>query len=145
MRSKRGDLTYLVATNVASLLIARCALRNWGATKTERATVWPGDELVNGPARSVTRAVTIQAPAEQVWRWLVQIGENRAGVYGYEKLEDLLGIDVPHTDCIKPLWQRLTEGDEVDLPGRNWFGSPDIETHTVATVVPGQVLVLVSG
>jgi hypothetical protein len=37
------------------------------------------------------RAVTIDAPVEDVWPWLAQIGQDRAGFYSYEWLENLAG------------------------------------------------------
>jgi hypothetical protein len=39
----------------------------------------PGDDLVPSPLVETTHAVTINAPPEQVWPWLVQIGQGRAG------------------------------------------------------------------
>jgi hypothetical protein len=60
--------------------------RDWGATKRECLTRLPGDDLVAEPADITTRAVTIDAPADAVWRWLVQIGQDRGGVYSYDRL-----------------------------------------------------------
>jgi hypothetical protein len=34
-----------------------------------------------------TRAVTIDAPPELVWPWLVQVGDRRAGFYSYDWIE----------------------------------------------------------
>ncbi|MEO8887846.1 MAG: SRPBCC family protein [Jatrophihabitantaceae bacterium] len=134
----------LTVASAATLLVARRAVRDWGATKSECGSVLPGDDLGPDPTTVLTRAVTVKAPSEEVWRWLVQLGENRGGSYGYQKLEDVLGIDVPHADCVKPRWQHLVEGDQVVLVGPGRFGGPDAVAHSVITVVPQRTIVLVS-
>ena len=55
---------------------------HWGATGEERRRHWPGDELVKVPGHS-TRAVTIHAPVEAIWPWIMQIGQDRGGFYSY--------------------------------------------------------------
>ena len=56
-------------------------LRNWGATGQERRLALPGDELIPEPAEMTTIGVTVAAPTAEVWRWLVQIGQDRGGLY----------------------------------------------------------------
>ena len=56
----------------------------WGATDVEVALRAAGDELVRDPNLVATRAVTVDAPPEAVWPWLVQIGTGRAGWYSYD-------------------------------------------------------------
>jgi hypothetical protein len=41
----------------------------------------PGDELLLSAQVVITHAVTIAAAPEQVWPWLVQLGQGRAGFY----------------------------------------------------------------
>jgi hypothetical protein len=65
----------------AGLYAARRYYRNWGATKEECSMRLPGDELVRAPVVQATEAVTIDAPASSVWRWLVQMGQDRGGVF----------------------------------------------------------------
>jgi hypothetical protein len=48
----------------------------------------PGDELVPKPSFNSTRAITIDAPPEAVWPWLVQIGYGRAGWYSYDLFDN---------------------------------------------------------
>jgi len=43
----------------------------------------PGDDLVGTPIVAGTRAITIDAPPELVWPWLIQQGFGRAGWYSY--------------------------------------------------------------
>jgi hypothetical protein len=54
---------------------------HWGATGTEANSAYPGDHLIAQPRFAPTRALTINAPPEQVWPWIVQIGIGRAGFY----------------------------------------------------------------
>lgn len=55
----------------------RPRLLHWGATDDEVNGAFPGAELVPHGERGATMAVTIDAPAEQVWPWLVQMGGDR--------------------------------------------------------------------
>ena len=63
------------------LLVIAPWQHRWGATDDEVARTLPGDEIVVPDVGSVTRAITIAAPPEKVWPWLVQIGLGRAGWY----------------------------------------------------------------
>lgn len=87
--------------------------RAWGATGEEVSTALPGDELTPRPAEQNTRAITIAAPPEEVWPWLVQMGADRGGFYSYAWLENLFGLDIHNADGIVDLWQHLGVGDWV--------------------------------
>lgn len=101
-----------VAVTVASPVLRRWYNR-WGATDEELDQPLPGDELVREPKLGYTRAVTIEAPPEQVWPWLVQIGQGRGGFYSYDGLENLLGCGIHSAEQILPDHQRLAVGDLV--------------------------------
>jgi len=58
-------------------------LTAWGATVAEQQMTLPGDELAPYPAVRVTRALTIAAPPDKVWPWLLQVGQDRSGFYSY--------------------------------------------------------------
>jgi hypothetical protein len=87
----------------------------WGATELERSRSLPGDELVlhPQPGAGSTRAITIRAPAAAVWPWLAQLGQDRAGFYSYELLEDLVGCEMPHENRIQPQFQGWRVGDKL--------------------------------
>src|SRR6516165_2784319 len=102
----------------------------------------PGDELVADPASVATRAVTVEAPPEEVWRWLVQIGQDRGGMYSYDGLENVLGLRIHSTDRIREEWQRLDAGDRVRLVPKGWLGLPEGLALSVARVDPGRSIVL---
>lgn len=126
---------------VAAAAVLRGA-RDWGATAAERSQPLPGDELVAEPADTVTRAVGIAAPAAEVWRWLVQIGQGRGGMYSYDRVENLLGLDIHSTDEIRDEWQHLDVGDEVVLVRPGWGPLEQGYALPVARVVPGEAIVL---
>jgi hypothetical protein len=48
----------------------------------------PGDDPVPEPSFNATRAITIAAPPEQVWPWIVQLGTGRAGFYAYDLFDN---------------------------------------------------------
>jgi hypothetical protein len=69
----------------------------------------PGDDLIPGAA-STTRAVTVAAPPEQVWPWLVQLGYGRGGWYSYDWIDN---EGRPSVDRVLPELQRLRVGDQI--------------------------------
>ena len=61
----------------------------WGATRTEQRADLPGDGLLPAAQYKSTRAITINAPPEAIWPWLVQVGWGRAGFYSHDLLDNL--------------------------------------------------------
>jgi len=133
----------LILSAAAALgLQAVHARRNWGATADEIDATLPGDELVPGPAENTTLGVTINAPAEWVWAWLVQIGQGRGGMYSYDWAENLMGLDIHTTDQVRDEWQHLAPGDRVVVVPEGYGPMPAGYAFTVARVEPPRVLVL---
>ncbi len=126
----------------AGLLAARRYYRNWGTTKEECETALPGDELVDQPAVQTTEGIWIDAPAAQVWPWLVQMGHDRGGMYSYEKLENLVGIKHRNADRIHPEWQHLAAGDVIRLAPRGWMGLREGIALPVVQLTEGEAIVL---
>jgi hypothetical protein len=83
----------------------------WGASDEEVHRPMPGDALIPDAA-STTRAITIAAPAEQVWPWLVQLGYGRAGWYSYDWIDN---EGRPSADRILPQLQQLQVGDQIPM------------------------------
>jgi hypothetical protein len=94
--------------------LARPRILRWGATDDEAVGPLPGDELVPAPRSSSTRAIDIGAPATDVWPWLVQMGQDRGGLYSYDWLENLIGLRFHSADRPHPEWE-LEVGDVVRL------------------------------
>ncbi|MGY1829333.1 hypothetical protein ACI8AA_02770 [Geodermatophilus sp. SYSU D01180] len=116
--------------------------RDWGATPGEAAGVLPGDELVPGPAEQTTLGVSVAAPVEEVWAWLVQIGQGRGGMYSYDWLENLVRLDIHSADEVRAEWQHLAVGDRVVVVPGGWGPLPDGYAFRVARVDPPRTLVL---
>jgi hypothetical protein len=131
-----------MATFLAAGLAARCRLRNWGATREEVDSVLSGDELVPGPAVTTTLAVSVAAPPADVWAWLVQIGQDRGGMYSYDLVENLVGLQIHSTGELRNEWQNLGVGDRVQLVPKGWCGISRGVSLPVARLDPGRSLVL---
>lgn len=125
-----------------SALAARRYFRNWGATRAECATALPRDELIPDPAVVTTQAVWVEATPAEIWPWLVQLGQDRAGMYSYEALENLIGLDIHNADRIHDEWQSLAPGDVVRLVPKGWLGVADGVAMPVAAVLPEKAIVL---
>jgi len=119
--------------------VVRPRMATWGATDAEIDARLPGDELLGTGATRMTRAITIAAPVEEVWRWLVQIGEDRAGFYSYAWLERLALTDMHNADRIVPEWQHRARGDTIWLAQR--YG--DRGRQVAAVLEPPRALVMV--
>ena len=143
--STGGSLIHGLAESLAGAgFIAAAALLHpfvqrwysrWGATPGEAAEPFPGDDLVPAPRIQSTRAITIQAPSEVVWGWVAQIGQERGGLYSYERLENLIGSDMHNADRVHPE-QELHAGDRVRL------GPKGYPLFVVETIDRGRALVL---
>ena len=51
----------------------------WGATAAEIERVMPGDAAIPEATYDTTLGITIDAPAADIWPWLVQMGYRRGG------------------------------------------------------------------
>jgi hypothetical protein len=89
----------------------------WGATAAEATAQLPGDALVPAAQYRATRAISIDAPASQVWPWLIQVGCLRAGFYSNDLLDNLAR---PSAVTIVPALQHLEIGQLVPMspPGQ---------------------------
>jgi hypothetical protein len=74
----------------------------WGCRCTPARHGYPGDELVPHPTWGWTHAVEIDAPVEEVWPWVAQLGVDRGGFYSYSWLENLVGCGVRNAETIHP-------------------------------------------
>jgi hypothetical protein len=118
---------------------------SWGATPAEVTAALPGDQIAPDAYVSWDNSLTIQAPVEQVWPWIIQMGDTRAGYYSYAFIEKALmrvmGLSAAevegyynNADRIHPEWQNpaLGQGLIVDMlkiksfePNRNMVGGTD--------------------
>lgn len=106
------------AAAVATAYLVGTPLRRWGTRGDEATRALPGEDLVAGRAATLTQAVDIAVPPEQVWPWLVQLGQDKAGFYSYAWLENLGGSGITNADHVDPAWQRTRVGDPLRLHPR---------------------------
>jgi hypothetical protein len=107
----------------------------WGTTAEERALVLPGDDLVPVPRWSYVHAMTIDTPPAAVWPWIAQLGQEHAGFYSYEGLENLFGCRIHNASRIHPEWQHPQVGDLVYL-------HPRVPPLPITRLEPGRLIVL---
>lgn len=104
-------LTIWTGATAIYLLLLWPWMRTWGATEAEIAASLPGDDIVPAANLRTTKGITIQAPPEAIYPWLLQIGVDRGGMYSYDWLENLFGLNVHSADRILPEYQSVQIGD----------------------------------
>jgi hypothetical protein len=97
------------------VLVIRPWHLRWGAEPEDEKRELPGDKLLPKDGTQILHAVTIDAPVEEVWPWLAQLGQDRGGFYSYEWLENLAGCQMRNADRIHPEWQHRELGETVHL------------------------------
>ena len=128
------------ALSVYEFLVRPWMMR-WGATEEEREVPLPGDEGSEAEA-GATRGLTIHAPVELVWAWLIQLGQDRGGFYSYTPLENLFLADMVNADRLHGEWQHRQPGDIVWLAPPSRYGGT--ARMVVAEVDPPRTLALVT-
>ena len=131
-------LTFVLAVSAAAMAYLRYVRPwqlTWGATDAEVARRLPSDDLVTRPTFDATRAITLEAPPEQVWPWLVQIGLTRAGWYSYDLLDNL---GRPSAREIIPELQNLRPGDIVPMSPDGKQGMAVLSVDAPTSMVWGE-------
>ena len=93
----------------------------WGCRKAEADQNFPVDNLVDTPNNQFTHAIEINAPAEDIWPWVAQIGQGRGGFYSYEALENLAGMQICNADEILPEFQNPHLGDLIPFSAEDGY------------------------
>jgi len=103
------------------------------ATTLEKRRALPADSLVPEPIFTSTHAITIDAPPEQVWPWVAQMGAGRAGWYSWDAIDN---GGTPSATSIQPNFQTVVAGDVMPaIPGAT-------DALVVAAIDPPRDLVL---
>jgi hypothetical protein len=143
--TRLGRAAAIVGVSAALLLVTYMYLvrpwhMRWGATDAEVSATLPGDDLVPVALQGSQsdRAITIAAPPEAIWPWLVQLGQAKGGWYSYETLENLLGCQMTNADSINPEWQNTIAGDNVGMYPEG-SGPPP---YRVAAILPNRAFIM---
>lgn len=139
-----SPLTILFLCYASAVIVARPWYMRMGSTADERRAAVFGDTLYPDARYIVDNAITIEAPADSVWPWLVQIGQDRAGFYSYESLENLVGARIRNADSIVPAWQDRRSGQLIRAVPPDYLGGRlgrDLGWRVVA-LDPGRAMVL---
>jgi hypothetical protein len=138
--SRLLKLTFVVALMLAAVVETYrrwlgAWQRRWGTQSDEAERTLPGDEIVQQPNYLTTRAITVDAPPEDIYPWLLQMGYHRGGLYSYDILDRLFGFtDAPSATTILPEFQDLKVGDAIPL-GRG-------EPFPVRELIPNRAFIL---
>lgn len=137
-------ISWLFLLYVALVLALRPWNVQWGTSEAERAMALPGDEFVPVAHYRIDHAITINAPTESVWPWLIQMGQDRGGFYSYTRLENAVGAKITNAGQIVPEWQTRRVGELVPTVPENYLGGIFSSRLgcKVLKIVPGQALVL---
>jgi hypothetical protein len=104
--------------------------RTYGATPPECRRALPGDDLVREPMAVTTHAITIGAPPERIWPWLIQMGWHRGAWYTAQWVDRLLfRANNPSADRLLPEFQHLEVGDHIP------DGPPESQCEFVITEI----------
>jgi hypothetical protein len=79
----------------------------------------PGDEVIPDAQGQFTHSIVIEASADRIWPWLIQMGCHRAGFYSLDLLDN---AGVPSAHEVHPEWQQLHAGDKI-------AASPEEDAH----------------
>jgi len=108
-----------------------------GTRRTDRLRQFPGDSSISEPRWTWCHAIEIDAACEDVFPWLIQMGQDKAGFYSYEWLENLVGCEIRNAQSIHPEWQNLRVGDPFRL-------APNAPPLRVAAVEPCESILVAS-
>lgn len=129
---------------VATVIGLRPWYSSWGTIRSEQQMVLIGDPPLGESHYRIDHAITIDAPVDSVWPWLVQLGQDKAGFYSYDWLERAFGADIHNADRVVASWQRLQPGDLIRVVQPSYLGGwlgKDVGWR-VTEIEPGRAIVL---
>jgi hypothetical protein len=137
-------LMVLFLVYVAAVIGLRPWYSSWGTTRSEQQMVLIGDPPLGQSHYRIDHAVTINAPVDSVWPWLVQIGQDRGGFYTYDWLERAFGADILNVNAIVPEWQQRKQGEMIRAVQSDYLGGlfgKDLGWR-ITQIEPGRAMVL---
>ncbi len=139
-----GLIALLLLLVLGSLIVpplTRLHTDRWGATEAETKETLPGDDLFPASREISTKAVSIAAPPDLVYSLVVQMGQRRAGWYGWDWFYNLTKssdfVDGHYSKRVVPELQDVEVGDEISIN--------DMVQYNVVRADRPEALVLVAG
>ncbi|KAF4893134.1 hypothetical protein CGCVW01_v014165 [Colletotrichum viniferum] len=99
----------------------------------------PGDDIIPDAPMMFNEYRTMQAPAEEIFPWVVQLGKSRGGWYLPKRWERVLPKSWAGARTIKPEFQELKIGDRVPD-----YGLSKDDSFNVVSINPPRSLVYTS-
>jgi hypothetical protein len=96
----------------------------------------PGDELIERTPSDWTHGTTIDALPAEVWPWIAQMGDDRAGFYSYTFIENLLQKAAAGSEAIYHNASRILPQFQDPQPGEGLV----MDSLKVYSVEPGKWL-----
>lgn len=115
-----GGLALVLAEAALGFAVLAPRFYTWGATPAELSAAYPGDDLLREHDLTWTHGMTINAPPQQVWPWIAQMGDQRAAFYSFTFVENLFTIGQAekyrNANRIVPEWQNPAPGERFIYP-----------------------------
>jgi len=92
-------------------IFVKPVITTWGASSEEIIMPMAGDN--QSLTITSTRAILINAPKPEAWKWLIQLGADRGGFYSYTFIERAMGYETRYQDMIKPEFSSIKTGDVI--------------------------------
>lgn len=127
-------LAFLAGLGAGYAIHVKDVFDTWGRVRADIERDLPGDDLVPEPDLTDTRSLAIDAAADDIWPWIVQMGYGRGGFYGFGRVEDLRRPSTPAAETILEAFQELAVDDILPTHAGGGF--------RVAAIEPGRSLVL---
>lgn len=141
-KRKLQILSVLSILLIAHHFIVRPIILDWGANESLKALSLSGDAITDGDRH--TRAVLINATPEQIWPWILQLGQERGGFYSHQWLENLFFADMKNVYTIERRFQQPRPvGDTVWLANKARYNGGGYQI--VAEITPAHSYVMVGG
>lgn len=141
---RRRLLRFLSAIGLIVMVhhfIARPWFLDWGAPEKIQALALPGDYFTDGNYH--TRAVLVNAQPNQIWPWIMQLGQERGGFYSYTILENAFLAEMKNVYGLQAdLQQPRNVGDTIWLATRKNYNGNGYQI--LAQVIPNQSFVMTS-
>jgi hypothetical protein len=138
-------LVTIVVVLIVGLVVVPPATRwftdSWGATPAEVSLSLPSDDLFPATREISTKAITIDASPRVVYALIQQMGQHRAGWYGWDWFYNATGssdfVDGHYSTRIVPELQNVKVGDKININ--------DMVAYTVVNAEPSKSFVMAAG